>query len=265
VFSRLPPRRSLGVQVVAKAQRDWFFGLEIDDVLVRYPGLRLIPTARNVLKLEGDLAFRAEAPGKEVIADSFRVQILVPADTTRELLSVRELAGRIPPSFHTLNDGTLCLGSPTRLRLLMGRSTSVLKFIERCVIPYLYGRAYHERHGELPFGELAHGNAGICEDLELLFGFRDEAIVKAFVSASTLRRREANKQRCACGSRVRLGRCHHRRVNAARYRLGRPWFRAVLESLAEGRIRQLGQIQRAMPSPFRYRQAIEERPLTTAL
>jgi len=213
--------------------------MEIEDVLVRYPGLRLIPSLQSVLKLEGDLAFRAEAPGKEVIADSFRVQILVPADASRKLFSIREMAGRIPPSFHTLDDGTLCLGSPTRLRLLMGGSASVLKFIERCVIPYLYGRAYYERHGELPFGELRHGNAGICDDLELLFGFGDEETVKGFVRASTLRRRIANKTSCPCGSRVRLGRCHHRRVNAARRCLGRPWFRAIRESLANQRTRAL--------------------------
>jgi hypothetical protein len=52
-----------------------------------------------------------------------------------------------------------------------------------------------------------------------------------FVRLAALRRREANKHPCPCGSGRRLGRCHNRRVNHLRGRLGRSWFRASLASL----------------------------------
>ena len=52
-----------------------------------------------------------------------------------------------------------------------GRQPSLLRFVERCLIPYLYGFSYFQRHqGKLPFGELAHGAEGIRQDYKDLFG-----------------------------------------------------------------------------------------------
>jgi hypothetical protein len=81
-----------------------------------------------------------------------------------------ETGGRIPPDYHKLTNGALCLGSRVRLRLQMGGSPSVLRFLERCVIPYLLGYSYSVKHGAPPFGELAHGELGSLQDLAGLLG-----------------------------------------------------------------------------------------------
>ena len=142
-------------------------------------------------------------------------------------LRVRETRGRISRAFHKLDDGSLCLGSPTRLRLILAESPSIIRFVERCVIPYLYGHSHFERHGVLPFGELDHGERGIRQDLAAVFGTDQTGRVGEFVSLAAMRKREANKRSCPCGSGRRVGRCHHRRLNALRDRLGRRWFRVL--------------------------------------
>jgi hypothetical protein len=179
------------------------------------------------------LAFVAEAPGKERVGDEYQIELLVPDGFPERIPSVRETGGRIPTSFHKLHGGALCLGSPTRLRLILTESPSILRFVERCVIPYLYGYSYFERYGILPFGELKHGEEGIREDFASLFGTDRGDSIREFVRLTAMRKRYANKQACPCGSQRRLGRCHHRRVNTLRARLGRHWFRMVRHALRE--------------------------------
>ena len=199
----------------------------LDELLAKYSGVRLVPGPSRWVKLAGVLAFGAEGPNKERIDDEYQIELSIPYQFPDEFPTVRETAGRIPPSYHKLDDGSLCLGSPTSLRLILIESPSVLRFVERCVVPYLYGHSHFERHGTLPFGELKHGEAGIRQDLTSLFGTNCEETIPEFVRLAAMRKRQANKRACPCGSRHRLGRCHHRRVNMLRHRLGRHWFSIV--------------------------------------
>jgi hypothetical protein len=177
--------------------------------------------------LAGSLAFVAEPAGKEQLADEYQIEIWIPENFPDAIPTVWETAGRIPPSFHKLDDGSLCLGSQTNLRLILTESSSLLRFVERCVIPYLYGHTYFAKHGVPPFGELAHGKPGIRQDLAMIFGTHREEDIEEFVRLTAMRKRIANKKPCPCGSKRRLGRCHHLRVNSLRDRLGRRWFGQV--------------------------------------
>ncbi len=205
--------------------RQQFGRWRLEELLLKYPGLRLTPATPGYVKLAGTLAFDAESPGKERIDDEYQIELSVPKGFPDRVPSVRETGGRIPSSYHKLDDGALCLGSPTRLRLILSESPSILGFVERCIIPYLYGYSHFERHHTLPFGELKHGQAGIRQDLASLFGTDREDIVREFVRLTSMRKRHANKQPCPCGSHRRLGQCHHGRINMLRERLGRQWFR----------------------------------------
>ena len=210
---------------IPESVRERFARWRLQDLLLKYPGLRLVPATRGWVKLAGALAFAAEVPGKERIDDEYLVEVSVPESFPERVPSVQETGERIPSSFHKLHDGALCLGSPTRLRLILLESPSLLHFVERCVVPYFYGYSYFEKHGALPFGELKHGAAGIRQDFASIFGIDQDDIVDGFVRLTSMGKRHANKQPCPCGSRRRLGRCHHRQVNCLRVRLGRRWFR----------------------------------------
>ena len=219
--------------MVPESLRQRFVRWRIDELLAKYSGLRLMPGPPGWVKLAGGLAFGAEGPSKERIDDEYQIELSIAHGFPERIPSVRETGSRIPRSFHKLDDGTLCLGSPTRLRLILVESPSILRFVERCVIPYLYGHSYFEMHRILPFGELKHGEQGIRQDLASLFGTGREDTIREFVRLTAMRKRHANKQSCPCGSQRRLGRCHHRRVNTLRHRLGRRWFRGVRHALRE--------------------------------
>ena len=220
------------------ASETWFQRLRrwaVDDLLAAYGGLKLIPVSDGPVKVSGLLAFEASARNRGTISDEYGVEIAVPDDFPRSLPAVRETAGRIPKSFHTNPDGTLCLGSPTRLRLFQSGRPSLERFVTKCVVPYLYGHAYFEKHGVMPFSELRHGESGVLQDLALLYGASSDTAVADFVRLTALSKRVANKARCPCGSGRRLGRCHNRRLNDLRRRLGRGWFRMLFRDLQRHR------------------------------
>jgi len=197
---------------------------------VRQPGLRIVPAASDLV-LAGRLAFTAQIPDKVQISDCYQIVLRIPETFPRKIPGIFETGGRIPRSYHHLEDGSLCLGSETRLRLMLLEGLSLVTFIERCLIPYLYRFSYLKTHGEAPFGDLDHGLSGIREDLRQLLGAKRESEVLPFIRLLGMRKRHANKRRCPCGSADRVGRCHHRQLNRLRKRLGRYWFRIVEQQL----------------------------------
>jgi len=135
----------------------------VEELLCKYPGLRLRPVAAREVIIAGTLLFHAEAPDKERIEDEYEIEIAIPESFPKWIPSVRETEGRIPPDFHKLDDGSLCLGSPTRLLLLLSESPSILAFVERCVIPYLYGYSFYKQYGAMPLANCHIINRGFAK------------------------------------------------------------------------------------------------------
>jgi hypothetical protein len=204
---------------------DHFERWKLDDLLLAYPDLSLRPIVNGVMRLTGTLAFSADAKGLERIDDAYEVEIIVPPSFPRELPLVKETAGRIPKDFHTNDDGRLCLGSPVRQHLELKKSPTLSGFMEHCVIPYLYGFSFREKHGQLPFGELEHGMKGIRQDFAEVFGVRHYQAAVRMVQLAGMKKSDANKRPCPCGGGRRLGKCHNHRVNVLRKQLGGTWFR----------------------------------------
>jgi len=196
---------------------------QLPELLQTHSGLSLRPCENGLTVIAGDIEFTAQYADHEEITDSYQVEIRVPRDFPRSLPTVRELRGRIPKTFHTQPDGTLCLGSPVRLQLEVRRRPTLPSFVTRCLIPYLYGFTYKERHGKLPQGELTHGRKGLIQDYMALFHLASDSACLEMIHLASFKKRVANKKPCFCGSGIRLGRCHNRKVNDARRRLGRTW------------------------------------------
>jgi len=185
-----------------------------------------MPDDDSALLLTGTICFTATSPGLETITDAYQVSISVPPAFPRETPRVKEQGYRIDRAYHRLSDGSFCLGSPARLRLALATKPTLLGFINSCVIPYLYGYSFFERHGRPPFGELAHGDRGLIEDFMRIFGAASASACAGMLALTGMKKRVANKHRCPCGSGERLGRCHHLIVNRLRPQLGRGWCRA---------------------------------------
>lgn len=214
---------------MADAFRKWYESLLLDSVLDRYQWLRVAPSRGTDLLIRGRLGFKATGPTGEVIEDEYKIEITVSPAFPVRIPLVRETGGRIALNYHKLEGNFLCLGAATTLRLQLRASPTLMTFVERIVIPYLYGHSYFQKHGTMPFGELGHGDAGILAEIAGYFGAREGAQPEEFLRLAGLQKRRANRQACPCGSGWRLGRCHHRQVNSFRGRMGRLWCRDEYE------------------------------------
>jgi len=194
-------------------------------VLMQHPGLAVVPTITSEVVLAGRMQCRAVGKGGVEVDENYAVEVRIGRQFPNDIPVVFETGGRIPLSFHRNPDESLCLGAPTALRLALSQSPTVGGFIDSVLVPYLYGHAYHARFGVMPYGELPHGRAGLAQHFRTYFRMPAATNIPALLSLTGLRRRVANKCPCPCGSRRRLGRCHHREVNRARAVLGREWFR----------------------------------------
>jgi len=197
----------------------------VDDLLDRYPGLAIVPGSSKELVLEGEITFCAAPRGGERICDTYLVRVAVPPSFPSNLPWAYELRGRVPQDFHVNPDNTLCLGSPLKLHLALYKDATLAGFLELCVVPFLYGVSYREKHGEPPFGELDHGDAGLMKEYMEHFCVSDKLAVVQMLQLCSMKKRVANKRPCPCNSGKRLGRCHHLALNFLRLRLGRSWFR----------------------------------------
>ena len=205
--------------------------LGIDDLLRRFPDLALRPQRDGQIVVTGDVRFSVRVPKFGVVEDGFSIEIHIPNSFPSTLPSFFERNGRIPKTYHKLTDNSLCLGSPLGLRLKAIRGKTLLGFIDACVIPYLAGYCIHEKTGRMPFGELAHGTAGLLEEYKLLTGAASDDACIGFIECLGLRKRVANKHLCPCGSGRRLGRCHNQRINPLRGVASRAWYRGTARQL----------------------------------
>jgi hypothetical protein len=225
---------------VTESVAERFRRSEIVQLLTRYPGLRLVPSESMTLRVAGILRFCANGKKTEVIEADYDVRIEAPENFPQQMALAWEIGGRIPAAYHKLDNGALCLGSRVRLRLQMGKSASILRFVERCVIPYLYGYSYSLKHGAPPFGELAHGELGSLQDLARLLGVEDLVVAFGYCRLAAMKRRRANKEPCPCGGGRWLGRCHGRRVNALRTHIGRAVLASEMTTIATALREQSG-------------------------
>jgi hypothetical protein len=204
----------------------------IDELLKRHPGLRILPTAANSLDVGGQLRFNLQGPSEGPIEDAYEVLIRFPMSFPNGIPIAFEKGGRIPRSYHTQPDKSLCLGANTELRLKLGPDSTLDRFVEEILTPYLFQFSFFEKHGRMPFGELKHGVPGLLDYFATLYKVTDEKAGKALVLLTSLKKRRANKVQCPCGSGRRLGRCHNRAVNDLRKKLGRKWFAEEYKTLA---------------------------------
>jgi hypothetical protein len=198
------------------------------DALAAHQGLSLVPGSDTETRIAGELRARGFGLSGALIDEQYEVDVRIPASFPRHLPVVYETGHRISRSFHHLAGDSLCLGSPTAQKLAIESKPTIGGFIDRVVVPYLFGHAHYTRFGTMPFGELGHGAAGLEQDIRRLFRLPFGSRADEFLRLAGMRRRHANKQPCHCGSGVRVGRCHGVVVHSARRRLGREWCREQL-------------------------------------
>lgn len=248
---------------VAERHRRW----GVEELLASYPDLRIVPSPDAALRVRGELHFHVRGPDDVTIEDSYQIELRIPPSFPATVPAVFENGGRIPKTYHKLDDSSLCLAAPTELRLRTGPDTTISTFVETFVVPYLFGYSYREKHGVSPYGELEHGRDGLRQHFAALFGVPDRAAAMEFVRLASLKKRPANKVACPCGSGRRLGRCHHTIVNELRAKLGRAWFASQYGVLSPMNARPANRIaeRHTVGSKRRKRRRVSERATPRAM
>ena len=193
----------------------------------------LEPGTQDEIVLSGSLAFEATCEGFEKITDSYELEIRIDRSFPKYPPRVFCTDSRIPRSFHHLEDRSFCLGSPLALQLKLAETKKLGPFIQACVVPYLFSYSYFEKHNEMPYGELKHGNSGALDDYMKIYGVDLPEVAEELVFLTSLIRSKANRHPCPCGSGLRVGKCHNQILNELRKKVGRLWFRAEYERLTE--------------------------------
>ncbi|MFW6131604.1 MAG: hypothetical protein ACOC5F_03295 [Candidatus Aminicenantaceae bacterium] len=206
--------------------------LKIEEFLLSYPGMAIKPSLGTELILDGDFEFTARNENHSQISDSYRLKIKIPSEYPKNLPIVEEIGKKIPQNkeFHVNPDGSLCLGSRLRLLWEISKKSSLLKFAESFLVPYLYAISYKKKYGgELLFGELDHGLFGELKDFADLVGLKSPEQAKYALQLIGMKKRLANKKPCPCGCGVRLGKCKFNdKIRDFRGLRSRSWFRSLI-------------------------------------
>jgi hypothetical protein len=153
------------------------------------------------------------------IKDAFSILIKMPKDYPQLLPVVIENGGRIPKidKYH-INPGTdksFCLASNRQQQELYSKYPSLLGFVEKLVIPFLYSFRCYVKYKVRPFGELSHGSLGILEDYKITLNLKSKKEVLDFIVYLAVLFKNPDKRfkiktrsRCHCGSKKRFNKCH---------------------------------------------------------
>lgn len=176
------------------------------DLQAKYPGLSLIHNAFGEWLIKGDLKFLADFGAVETISDTYEIEILIPQNFPATIPEARDLSGRTK-GFHTYPNGSLCLGAPLAVKITFSNTPTLLGFVDNCIIPFLYSFSYQIEHGELPFGDLSHGNEGKFEYYKDFFEVDNYLAVVGFLRILADDDYRGHLE-CLCGSGNRLRNCH---------------------------------------------------------
>jgi hypothetical protein len=184
---------------------------EIDAAISSYPELKLFEQEGGQ-SLTGALSFSASVEGKETITASYEIAIFLPFRYPDELPKVFLKGHELDERFEHINpDGSFCLAVPVEERKLFDMNPTLMGFINNLVVPFLYGYSYFLKYGEHPFGERAHGNNGVLDFYQELFGSNDirKIILSLYKFSISGYKPHEN---CPCGSGMKVLRCHKSQV-----------------------------------------------------
>lgn len=147
----------------------------INKFLTQYGEFRMQPIVNNTMILKGNLCRQLRHDSFGTINIDYSLLIHIPLNYPENPPIVFESKGAIhnSPANHINPDGSLCLGSPLRLKILLKRNPDFNHFFEKCILPYLYAVTINiKEKGGFPFGELAHGATGLFLDFQDFFILR---------------------------------------------------------------------------------------------
>jgi hypothetical protein len=183
-------------------------GQQIAELTGVHKGLATVTDGTAGTIVSGALPFEASADNLEVISESFDIELTIPKEFPALLPTVRETAGRIGPDYgHRNSNGTLCLAVPVEQRRAFLDEPTLLGYVNRLVIPFLYGFCFFQKYGRHPFSEAEHGNEGILRHYMDTLDLKDE-VLALVVICFLIENGYRGHHECPCGSGQIVRACH---------------------------------------------------------
>lgn len=163
-----------------------------------------VPVVQGLLEFE---AFHEEIK----VQDSFQIKLFIPGEYNKIPPKAYETGGRISKNFHTYSDGSLCLATPVEIRRKFSKTPTLIGFVESLLVPYLFSFSYFQKHGRMPYGELAHGPEGIMQYYLESFNVESELIVLKLLKLLAIENYRGHHE-CPCGKGLKIRQCHGEQV-----------------------------------------------------
>jgi len=138
-----------------------------------------------------------------------RIELELHDEYPDELPMVRELDRRIPRTTDrhvNPHDNTLCVVLPEEY-WSTHENCELIAYLDGPVREFFISQLHFEHHKSWPFGHRNHGDEGLFDFFEELFGTRDQQAVRHFLDYLS-RERIAGHWTCPCGSKQKLRKCH---------------------------------------------------------
>lgn len=209
----------------------WWDNICLEEFLSQNPKMRLSRMNNNEIVIEGNYNINAQMEGAHHIEETYELKLVIDKNHPRLIPKVFETGGKIPraPDYHINHDGSFCLGSEIKVKSVLFDKPDIVSFSENLLTPFLYSICHKIKFNSLPYGELDHGENGLIDDYQQLFGVKDKQSVLWALEALGRRKRDANKLPCSCGCGERLGKCSFRfSLNKWRKLEKRRWYRTHL-------------------------------------
>ena len=179
---------------------------QIAEVQQEFPGLILESPYDDCYVVRGILSFDGQYEDKKA-GGNYDIEIIIPNNYPKSVPVTRSIDGKVPESFHTYpKDKTFCLGVPLAERMTFSENPTLMGYIKKLVIPYLFSYSYLKEHDELPYGDLDHGALGKIRFYKDLFNVEDFEVL-GFLKLLADNRYKGHFL-CPCRSGKKLRDCH---------------------------------------------------------
>lgn len=203
---------------------------QFDELRALYSGLTF-QKKDGAWNIQGQLAFIANF-SEQLIEDKYSILLVIPESYPKSVPVAYETGDRIPRHFHKYLDGSLCLGEPLAVWKTFSEHPTLVGFVQRNLVPYLYSYSYLSQNGKLPFGELSHGELGRIEYYQDLFNVRSEHSLFGLISILAQGEYRGHIQ-CPCGSKKRLRLCHGPQVLEIMRSAPQGYFKSLYQFMSQ--------------------------------
>lgn len=188
-----------------------FVGKQMAEVISLFPELESFGKENGPWCLSGPFHFKATF-NKKIIEETISIAIRIPTDFPDKPPVVKVIGNSPIKGFpHIYSDGTFCLATPIRIKIELKMDSSLLNFIYRVMIPFLFSAFYWKDTRKLPYGECAHGGVGILEEYCRIFGIHDPLVAERFLRMLSSEENLKNRN-CPCSSGKDLYSCHYQEL-----------------------------------------------------